>query len=169
VTAEWDEGDDQEPDDDGDWEPDYDDPDDDWEPDPEDHEIAKAYEEHAEHCETVHGGGECDCRPSLRDRLAWEAADAARRFGNARDRAAIAMRGVYTVRLGRAEVTLRLNADRTCGACAGRGWFYTLSSAESNPIPTCCNGASLCGCGSATSSLAESRRDLRRMRDEPPF
>jgi hypothetical protein len=170
VTAfdEWAEEDDDlmlDDEDDADWRDD----DDYREPDPEDADIARSYEEYYEHRDQVHGGGECDCRPSARDRLAWLAGDARRQLGNARARLAIAMRGVYTIRLGRAELTLRLNADRLCGACGGRGWFYTLSSAEANPIPPGYNGASLCGCGSATSSLAESRRNLRRTRDEPPF
>jgi hypothetical protein len=155
--------------DDGDWRDYDDDPDDYPEPDGGDYEIARAYEEEAEHRELVHGGGECDCRPSLRDRLAWEAADAARRFSNAGARMAIAMRGVHTIRLGRAEFTLRLNADRACGACGGRGWFYTLSSAERDPIPPGYNGASLCGCGSAIASLAQSRRYVRGFDREPPF
>lgn len=66
---------------------DQDDPDDDWdddddyrEPDPEDYEIAKAYEEYAEHCEEKHGGGECDCRPPLRARLAASLRRAGRRI-----------------------------------------------------------------------------------------
>jgi hypothetical protein len=79
------------------------------------------------------------------------------------------MRGIYTVRLGRAEITLRLNADRECGACGGKGWMYTLSGAETDPIPPGYNGASLCPCGSATGALADSRRYLRERRDEPPF
>ena len=152
--------------DDGDWR-DYDD--DYRELDPEDHEIARAYEDLAEHCADVHGGGECDCRPTLRDRLAWEAADAARRLGNARARVTIALRGVYTVRLGRAELTLRLNADRACGACGGKGWFYTLDRGRADDRPPDYNGTALCGCGSATTALAETRRDMRQWRKEPPF
>jgi hypothetical protein len=152
--------------DDGDWR-DYDD---DWrEPDPEDADIARAYEDDAEHRETVHSGGECDCRASLRDRLGWRARDAARRAGNARARLAVAMRGVYTIRLGRAEFTLRLNANRTCGAYGGKGWFWTMSAAERDPIPPGYNGAGLCGCGPAIASLAESRRYVRGFDREPPF
>jgi hypothetical protein len=173
VTAA-DEWDDEHPnpmldDDDGDWRDYDDDPDDYPEPDGGDYEIARAYEDEAEHRETVHGGGECDCRPSLRDRLAWQAADAVRRLGNARARMAIAMRGVHTIRLGRAEFTLRLNADRACGACGGKGWFYTTTPKPSDPIPTGYNGASLCGCGSAIGKLAGSRRHLRRTDKQPPF
>jgi hypothetical protein len=152
-------------------EPDYDDWDDDdyREPDPEDADIARAYEDDAEHRETVHGGGECDCRASLRDRLGWRARDAARRAGNARARLAIAMRGVYTIRVGRAEFTLRLNADRACGACGGRGWFYTFIPGRADDRPPGDNGAGLCGCGSAIASLAESRRYVRGFDREPPF
>jgi hypothetical protein len=152
-------------------EPDHDDWDDDdyREPDPEDADIARAYEDDAEHRETVHGGGECNCRASLRDRLGWRARDTARQIGNARARLAIAMRGVHTVRIGRAEFTLRLNADRTCGACGGKGWFWTMSAAEPDPIPPGYNGAALCPCGSAIASLAESRRYVRGFDREPPF
>ena len=166
MSADWaeDVGNDDDP------EPDFDDWDDDYrEPDPEDYETARDYEEYAEHCETVHGGGECDCRPSLRERLAREAADAARRIGNARARLAVAMRGIYTVRVGRAEITLRLNADRKCGACGGRGWGYSLVSGRPDDRPPGYNGVSLCPCVSATGSLADSRRYLRERRDEPPF
>jgi hypothetical protein len=157
--------------DEGDWRDYDDDPDDYPEPGGDDYEIARAYEEEAEHRETVHGGGECVCRPSLRDRLAWQAAATARRIGSvrARARAAIAMRGVHTIRLGRAEFTLRLNAGRTCGACGGKGWFYTMTPKPSDPIPPGYNGASLCGCGWAIGKLADSRRDLRRTDKQPPF
>jgi hypothetical protein len=79
------------------------------------------------------------------------------------------MRGVYTLRLGRAEVTVRLNAARKCGACGGEGWFYTLDRSRDDDRPPGYNGAALCGCGSSATRLAESRRHLRRMRDEPPF
>ena len=77
-----DEDDDQEPDDD--W---YDDddligPD----RDPEDYEIAREYEEYAEHCDTVHGGRECDCRPPLAERLARRARDAANWLRGIRNR-----------------------------------------------------------------------------------
>lgn len=155
---------------DGAWEPDFDDPDDDYrEPDPEDHEIARAHEEYAVHCETVHGGDACDCRPTVGDHLAAFAREAARRLGNARGHLAIAMRGVYTVRVGRVEFTLRMNAGRTCGACGGKGWFYTFVPGRADDRPPGDNGAALCGCGSATTALAESRRYLRERRDEPPF
>jgi hypothetical protein len=156
-----------EPDDSDDqYESDYDDdPQDDYEPDPEDGDIARSYEEYYEHCDKVHGGGECDCRPSLRDRLA----EAMRRAGNARIRIAIAIRGIYTVRIGRAEVTLRLNADRACGACDGKGWAYSLDRSRQDDRPPGYNGVGLCGCGSAIGKLAESRRYVRSTRGEPPF
>jgi hypothetical protein len=166
VSALDDETDDYREEDDGDWR-DYDD--DYREPDPEDAEIARAYEEEAEHRETVHGGGECTCRPSLRARLAWRAADAARRIRNARAGLAMAMRGVYTVRLGRAEFTLRLNADRACGACGGDGWRYSLIPGRPDRRPPGYNDVGLCGCGSAIGKLADSRRYLRSTRNEPPF
>ncbi len=151
-------------------EPDYDDdPCGGYEPDPEDAETARAYHEEAEHRDTVHGGGECDCRPSLRDRLTWLVGDTARRAGNARARLAIAMRGIYTVRAGRAEVTLRLNADRACGACGGRGWQYSLDRSRQDDRPPGYNGVGLCGCGSAIAQLASTRRYLRSAWDEPPF
>jgi hypothetical protein len=173
AVDDWDEDDESyEPDDsDEQYEPDFDDDrDDDWrEPDGDDYEIAKAYEEEAAHRETVHGGGECDCRPSLLDRLTWHASDMARRAGNARARLTIAMHGIYTLRIGRAEVTLRLNADRRCGACGGRGWAYSLDRSGQDDRPPGYNGVSLCGCGSAIGKLADTRRYLRSTWDEPPF
>lgn len=157
-------------DDDEPYEPDFDDDrDDDYEPDPEDYETAKAYYEEAEHSDTVHGGGECDCRPSVRDRLRQLAGDVARQAGNARARLSIAMRGIYTVRIGRAEITLRLNADRTCGACGGKGWAYSLDRSRQDDRPPGYNGVDLCGCGSAIGKLADTRRYLRSTWGEPPF
>jgi hypothetical protein len=167
----------------GDWDEDWEEdqepePDDDWyddddltgpERDPEDYEISREYEEYAEHCDTVHNGGECDCRPSLAERLARRAQDAARWLRGIGYRLTAATWEPRTLRIGPAEITVRLRADRGCGACQGRGWFYTLSSAERNPIPPGYNGAALCGCGSAIGKLAETRRYLRCVRDEPPF
>ena len=152
--------------DDGDWR-DYDD--DDREPDPEDSDIARAYEEHYEHLDAVHGGGECDCRPSLAERLAWRARDAARWLRGVRCRLTVATWEPRTVRIGPAEITVRLRADRGCGACQGRGWFYTLGTKPDYPIPPGHDGAALCGCGSAIGKLAETRRKMRQYSDEPPF
>jgi hypothetical protein len=147
----------------------YDDDDDYREPDPEDSEIARAYGEYAEHCEQVHGGAHCDCRPSLPERLASLARDAGRRVLNARARLLIATREPRTLRIGPAEVTVRLRADRKCSACSGRGWFYTLDRSRKDDRPPGYNGTSLCGCGSAIGKLAETRRYLRSARSEPPF
>jgi hypothetical protein len=155
---------DQEPDDD--W---YDDPRDDYEPDPEDGDIARAYEEHFEHLDTVHNGGECDCRPSLAERLARRARDASNWLHGIRCRVTVATWRPCTLRVGTVEVTVRLRADRGCGACSGRGWFYTLGTKPDHPIPPGHDGAALCGCGSAIGKLAETRRYLRSARDEPPF
>jgi hypothetical protein len=162
----YDETDDWREEDDSDSEPDDDD---DWEPDPEDSETERAYYEEAEHRETVHGGGECTCRPSLRDRLTWRAQDAGRRVLNARADLIAASRRPWTVRIGPAEITVRLRADRACGACSGRGWFYTLDRRREDDRPPGYNGAALCGCGSAIGKLAETRRYLRSTRGEPPF
>jgi hypothetical protein len=166
VSAyDWDEDDEPyEPDDsDEQDEPDYDDDlSDGYEPDPEDSAIEQAHYEEAEHREQVHGGRPCDCRPSLRDRLTWLA-------GNARARLAMAMRGIYTVRVGRAEFTLRLDAGRTCGACGGRGWAYSLDRSRTDDRPAGYNGVGLCGCGSAIASLADTRRYLRSALRESPF
>jgi len=154
--------------DDGDWR-DYDDPDYEREPDPEDYEIARDYAEHAEHCLTAHGGGECDCGPSLRARAVWPAWRMFNRLTEPWFRLRVKAYEPWTFRLGPAEVTLRLHADRRCGACGGKGWFYTMSSAEPDPIPPGYNGAALCECGSAIASLAESRRYVRGFDREPPF
>lgn len=139
------------------------------EPDPEDWEIARAYEEHYEHCDQVHGGGECDCRPSL----AVRASQAARDIGNwLRDpwrRLTAATWQPWTLRIGPAEVTLRLHANRRCGACGGKGWLYTLDRSRADDRPPGYNGTALCGCGSATAALAESRHRLRQTLQEPPF
>jgi hypothetical protein len=95
AAGDWDEHDGQEPDDDWD-----DDPRDDCEPDPEDYEINREYEEYAEHCDTAHGGGECDCRPSLAERLAWRAQDAARWLRGVRCRLTVATWEPRTLRIG---------------------------------------------------------------------
>jgi hypothetical protein len=162
AAGDWDEDDGQEQDDD--W---YDD--DRPEPDPEDGDIARAYEEHYEHLDAVHGGGECDCRPSLGERLAWRAQDAARWLRGTGYRLTAATWGPRTLRIGPAEITVRLRADRGCGACQGRGWFYTMGPKPEFPVPAGYNGAALCGCGSAIGKLAETRRKMRQYSDEPPF
>jgi hypothetical protein len=166
AADEWDdEADDYREEDDGDWR-DYDD---DREPDPEDADIARAYEEYAEHLDKVHGGGECDCRPSLAARASQAARDIARWLAGPWWRLKAATRHPWTLRIGPVEVTLRLHADRKCGACGGKGWFYTLTPKPEHPIPPGDNGAALCGCGSATAALAETRRYLRQALREPPF
>ena len=165
AAGDWDEYDGQEPDDD--W---YDD--DDLigpERDPEDADIERAYEEHYEHLDAVHGGGDCDCRPSLRERLAWRARAAVNWLAGVRIRMTAATRRPCTLRIGPAEITLRLRADRTCGACGGKGWFYTLDRSRADDRPPGCNGAALCGCGSAIGKLAETRREMRSADREPPF
>ena len=166
----WYEDDPYEPDDSDDQdEQDFDDDPYDREPDPEDAEIAQAYEEEAEHRDQAHGGGECDCRPSTVERLAHLVRDTARRVLNARARLTIAAQGPLTVRLGRAEVTLRLNADRACGACGGQGWRYSFSQWKPDLRPQGYNGVGLCGCGAAIGRLADARHEERLARTKPPF
>ena len=152
---------------DGDW---HDDRDDYREPDPEDADIARAYEEHYEHLDAVHGGGECDCRPSLAARVS-QAARGAVYWAASRTWWPVkrASRHPWTLRAGPVELTLRLRADRRCGACGGRGWNYSLTPTPEHPIPPGYNGAALCGCGSAIGKLAETRRYLRSTDKEPPF
>lgn len=151
------------------YEPDPDDYDqDDREDDPEDADVARDYAEHWEHREQAHGGGECDCGPTLRQRLAQRAHDARYRLSAPWHRARRAAAGLVTVRLGTAEVTVRLR-PRGCSACSGKGWFYTLSPGRDDDRPPGHNGVALCGCGAAIGKLAETRRDLRRAMDEPPF
>lgn len=152
--------------DDGDWR-DYND--DDREPDPEDYAIAREYEDYAEHCETVHGGGECTCRPSLAARASQAVRGISNRLRSPWWRLKAATRHPWTLRIGPAEVTLRLHANRTCGACGGKGWGYSLIPGKADDRPPGYNGTSLCGCGSATARLADTRRYLRQHRDEPPF
>lgn len=160
---------DGEDEDDGDWREYDDDPDYEREPDYDDYAIARDYQEYAEHCMTVHGGGECTCGPSLAVR-AWQLA---REIGNGlRDpwrRLTAATWQPWTLRIGPAEVTLRLHANRRCGACDGKGWLYTLNRSRADDRPPGYNGTALCGCGSATARLAESRRRLRQTLQEPPF
>lgn len=100
--------DDPEPDDedDGDWR----DHGDDREPDPEDYAIAREYEDYAEHCETVHGGGECTCRPSLAARASQAARGIGNRLRSPWWRLKAATRHPWTLRIGPVEVTLRLHA-----------------------------------------------------------
>lgn len=175
AVDDWDEDDDPyEPDDSGDQdEPDYDDYDDDprgsWEPDPEDYLIARAYEEEAEHREQVHGGGECDCRPSLAVRASQLARDVASRLASPWVRLKTAARHPRTLRIGPVEVTSGLRAGHRCDACSGRGWFYTMTPEPEFPVPEGYNGAALCGCGSATARLADRRRKMRQRSGEPPF
>lgn len=151
--------------------------DDDWydddayerEPDPEDAEIARSYEEYYEHCETAHGGGECDCRPSLYAREMWRVRDAGRWLAGLWYRSRCAIRQPWTLRLPGAEITIRLR-PRHCGACGGRGWFYSKTGIDPHPMPPGYDGVSLCGCGTAIGKLADSRRAVRQMRREgPPF
>ena len=152
-------------DDDGDWR-DYDD--DYREPDPEDAEIARSYAEHYEHCERKHGGGECDCRPS-RWLLLREAArrTAERLYWDARTKVTTPLRQPCTVRIGPAEITLRVRPRRCC-ACSGKGWFFTKSG-EPDLRPEGYDGVSLCGCGAAIAELADDRRVTRQAQDEAPF
>jgi len=159
------------------YEDDYDDQeaDDDWyddrddrEPDPEDYEINRAYEEHAQHCEDRHGGGECTCRPSpwwpavrrLRAIIGW--------FPVTWWRVRYSLRTPWTVRIPGLEVTVRFR-PRRCGACSGRGWFYTKGTLNPVPMPEGHDGVALCGCGSAIGQLAGTRRYLRKTRNDPPF
>ncbi len=165
VVDDWDEQDDPDERDD-----DYDnDPQDDYEPEPEDSEIARAYGEYADHCDQVHGGRQCDCRPSLAERMRSAAREKVYAALGTWYRLKAAARRPWTLRIGPAEVTVCLRADRSCGACSGRGWFYTLDRSREDDRPPGCNGTALCGCGSAIGKLAETRRYLRSARDEPPF
>ena len=156
---------------------DYDDDDpDDWDdrlypyiPDEGDYEQEQAYEEYWEHRDAKHGGGECDCRPSLRDRLTRHVVSACGSVFGTWYRARAAARHPWTVRLGRVELTLRLNAHRQCGACTGRGWFYSKTGIDPMPMPPGYDGVSLCGCGTAIGKLAGSRRAVRQMRKGAPF
>lgn len=156
---------------------DYDDQDDDWydddddyrEPDPEDAEIARSYAEMAEHEEMAHGGHQCDCPPSLLERLSWRMRDARRWLADLRYRVRNAARQPWTVCLPGAEVTVRLRPSRDCGACGGQGWAYGLDPGKPDLRPPGYNTVSLCGCGTAIGKLADSRRAVRRMRNDPPF
>lgn len=139
------------------------------EPDPEDAEIAQAYEEYYDHCDQIHGGGECDCRPSLPARLRWGAARAGRRLAGIRHGLGAFAREMHTARLGPLELTARFRPPPACNACSGRGWFWTRGTTDPYPPPPAADGAALCGCGSAIARLAESRRAVRRTRSEPPF
>ena len=154
---------------------DYDEPDGDWyarddrEPDPEDAEIAKEYYELEQHCEEKHGGGECTCRPSpLALWWQWNVTHRLHRLGDVRYRVRYAARQPWTIRLLGAELTIRLR-PRECGACGGKGWAYSLDRSRPDDRPPGYNGVSLCGCGSAITRLADSRRYLRRTRNGPPF
>ena len=150
---------------DDDW---YDDDDYDRDPDPEDYEIARSYEELYAHQEKAHGGHQCDCRPSAPERLAWRLRDLAGWFPGTWYRARYAVHQPWTVRILGAEVTVRLH-PRECGACSGRGWFYSKTGIDPLPMPPGYDGVCLCGCGTAIGKLAGSRRAVRRMRKETPF
>lgn len=137
---------------------------DDREPDPEDAEIARSYAEHYEHCDDKHGGGECDCR-TPRWLLAKERAQ--RLYWNAAFKLKAPLCQPVTVRIGPAEITLRLR-PRSCMACGGKGWSYSKTG-EPDMRPEGYNGVSLCGCGAAIAKLADDRRVIRQAQNEPPF
>jgi hypothetical protein len=140
----------------------------DYEPDGEDYEIARSYAEHYEHCERRHGGGECNCRPSLL-LLAYGAV--ARKLQSAWWQARSLpwrLREPRTVRIGPAEITLRFK-PRDCMACRGKGWFYTKTGIDPDPMPEGYDGVGLCGCGASITRLAEDRRIVRQAQKEPPF
>ncbi len=139
---------------------------DDRESDPEDADIARSYEEHYEHCERKHGGGECDCRPS-RLLLAREAVT--RKLWYARGWVRIFAYEMHTVRIGPLELTARFRPPLRCGACSGKGWFYSKTGINPDPMPPGYDGVSLCGCGSAVARLAEGRRTVRQAQKEAPF
>jgi hypothetical protein len=112
--------------------------------------------------------GQCDCRPGRRERLMWRLRDFAGWFPAAWYQARRAARQPWTLRIPGAEVTVRLR-PRHCGACAGRGWFYSKTGIDPCPMPPGYDGVSLCGCGTAIGKLADSRRAVRQMRKEMPF
>ena len=148
---------------------DEDDEDDDYEPDPEDAEIARSYAEHYEHCERKHGGGECDCRPSrLMLGLSAARTKAERLCWDARTKVTAPLWQPVTVRIGPAEITLRVRPDRRRCCCSGRGWFYTKTG-EPDTRPEGYDGVGLCGCGAAIAKLADDRRATRQAQSEPPF
>lgn len=67
--------------------------------------------------------------------------------------------------LGRhVEVTapIRIRPARRCGACADRGWFYTIGALDAVPPPDGCTGVALCGCGIAEHHTRAVRRQLHR-------
>lgn len=143
--------------------------DDPYEPEPEgDWEQAEAYYRLAEHEEKVHMGQPCDCHPSALSLLGYRLRTIAGWFPGVYWKARYASRQPWTLRLGPVEVTVRPQAGRSCGACSGRGWFYSIGTVSPVPPPGC-SGVSLCGCGSAIRKLADSRRAVRRMRKEVPF
>jgi hypothetical protein len=84
-----------------------------------------------------------------------------------------ASRRTVIARIGRLEVAVRVRPARSCGACAGRGWFHTKGTLNPRPAPAGYDGVSLCGCASALDRLSDSRRFMRdwdrRARREPPF
>lgn len=145
---------------------DDDDPQSGYEPDPEDAEIEREYAEYYDHCDKVHGGEHCDCRPSRLARLVAAWRDGVRRAGNRWWKVRSFTRQMHTVRVGPVELTVRFRPPVNCGACGGRGWFYTVGTVDPMPMPAGHDGTSLCGCGSAIARLADSRRYVR---EAPPF
>jgi hypothetical protein len=77
------------------------------------------------------------------------------------------------LRLGRLELTIRVRPSKPCGACSGDGWFYTKGTSTPVPPPPGYDGVALCGCGTATDRVNDTRRELRRARrrarTEAPF
>lgn len=77
------------------------------------------------------------------------------------------------LRLGPTEITIRMRRSSPCGACVGRGWFYTKGALNPVPPPPGYDGVALCGCGTATDRINDTRRQFRRAhrrgRRQPPF
>ncbi|WP_141576086.1 hypothetical protein [Actinomadura sp. WMMA1423] len=64
--------------------------------------------------------------------------------------------------LSKIAAPIRLRRAEPCGACADRGWFYTVGTAEKFPPPDGCSGVAVCGCGAAEHQGRTSRRLVRR-------
>ncbi|NEA22630.1 hypothetical protein [Actinomadura bangladeshensis] len=64
----------------------------------------------------------------------------------------------------RVEITtpIRIRRAAPCGACADRGWFYTIGTQRQMPPPVNCSGVALCGCGAAEHHTRGTRRNRRR-------
>lgn len=66
---------------------------------------------------------------------------------------------------------VQIRKARPCGACADRGWFYTIGATGPDAItpPDGCSGVALCSCAAAALRARDIRRSHRRLYRQTRF